>query len=244
MTDNELDDMLDCWQTPALRESLTDEVRAGFAQIPKRTKRVPRWRTLPKILLGRLVTALVAAAILLFAIVQVSPRTVRMASPGFRIPFYVESIFERFAEDGSIEYRSRMTAFPYGGIDFNMSVVEESGNPILNAFQGIASSIRNQFVLAVPSLVLPKQRPVPEPAWFAGFVKSGCSQGRKVVGHERIAGYPTTILQSETPQGRLRIWMAPDLSCYSLRLTDEFEQTDGGYRLRLRKNAVKVTINP
>jgi hypothetical protein len=244
MTDIELDEMLDCWQTPPLRESLTDEVRSGFGQIPKRTKRVARWRTLPKNRFGRLATAMVAAAILLFAIVQVSPRTVRMASPGFRIPFYVESIFERFAEDGSIEYRSRMTAFPYGGIDWNMSVVEESGNPILNVFQGIARSIRNQFVLAVPSLVLPKQPPMAEPAWFAGFVRSGCSEGRTVVGQEAIAGYPTTILQSETPRGRLRIWMAPDLSCYSLRMTDEFEEADGRYRLRLRKNAVKVTINP
>ena len=244
MTDNELDEMLDCWPTPPLRESFTDEVRAGFAQIPKRTKHVPRKPTLPKLRFSRLATVMVAAAIFLLAIVQVAPRTVRMASPGFRIPFYVESIFERFAEDGSVEYRSRMTAFPYGGIDFNMSVVEESGNPILNAFQGVASSIRNQFVLAVPSLVLPKQPPMAEPAWFAGFVRSGCSEGRRVVGHETIAGYPTTILQSETPRGRLRIWMAPDLSCYSLRLTDEIEEADGRYRLRLRKNGVKVTTNP
>jgi hypothetical protein len=244
MTDNELDEMLDCWQTPPLRESLTDEVRAGFAQIPKRTKRAPRWRALPKIRVGRLATAMAAAAILLFALVQVSPRTVRMASPGFHIPFYVESIFERFAQDGSVEYRSRMTAFPYGGIGINMSVVQESGNPILNAFQEIAGSIRNQFVLAVPSLVLPKHPPMAEPAWFAGFVKSGCSEGRTVVGHETIAGYPTTILQSETPRGRLRVWMAPDLSCYSLEVTDEVEEADGSYRLRLRTHAVKVTINP
>lgn len=244
MTDNELDEMLDCWQTPPLRESLTDQVRAGFAQIPKRTKRVPRWRRLPKMRFGRWAVAMVAGAIVLFAIVQVSPRTVRMASPGFRIPFYVESTFERFAEDGSMEYRSRMTSFPYGGIDFTMSVVEESGNPIRSAFQGIASAIRNQVVLAMPSLVLPKQPPMAEPAWFAGFVRSGCSQGRTVVGHETIAGYPTTILQSETPRGRLRIWMAPDLSCYSLRLTDELKTADGSYRLRLRKNAVTVTMNP
>ena len=38
--------------------------------------------------------------------------------------------------------------------------------------------------------------------------------------------------------------MARDLSCYSLRLTDEFEEADGSYRLQLRKNAVKVTMNP
>jgi len=241
MTDNELDEMLDCWRTPALRESLTDEVRAGFAQI---AKPVPQRRRLPRIRFGRLAIATVAAATFLFAIVQVSPRTVRTASPGFRIPFYVESTFERFGDDGSLEYRSRMTAFPYGGIDFNMSVVEESGNPIRSVFQGIASAIRNQFVLAMPSLVLPKQPPMAEPAWFAGFVRSGCTQGRTVVGHETIAGYATTILQSETPRGRLRVWMAPDLACYSLRLTDEFEEADGSYRLRLRKNAVTVTMNP
>ena len=183
MTDNELDEMLDCWQTPPLRESLTDDVRARFAQIPKRTRHVPRKRTLPKIRLGRLATAMVAAAILLFAIVQVSPRTVRLASPGFRIPFYVESTFERFADDGSVA-RSRITAFPYGGIDFTMSVVQESGNPIRNAFQGIASSIRDQFILAMPSLILPKQPPMAEPAWFAGFVRSGCSQGERSWGRD------------------------------------------------------------
>jgi hypothetical protein len=124
-----------------------------------------------------------------------------------------------------------------------MSVIE-SGGPLLTPFREIAGAIRTQAVLLMPSLVLPKQPPQAEPAWFAGFVRSGCAEGRTVVGQEIIAGHQTTVVQSEWPKGRFKIWMAPDLSCFALKFTNEVRQPDGAYRFRVRKEALRVTMNP
>jgi hypothetical protein len=197
----------------------------------------------PKIRLNRLIIATMVAAALVFAVIQVAPRTVRMASPGFRIPFYVEFEFERFPGNGSEPHQSQIKSFPYAGHEIVMSVTEP-GSPLQNAFRGIANSIRTQLILAMPSLVLPKQPPMAEPQWFAGFVSSGCSDGKNVVGHETIAGHETTVIQSDSPGHRIKTWMAPDLACFALKLTFEDQEPNGAYRLRIRKEAVKVTMNP
>jgi hypothetical protein len=241
MTDHELDEMLDTWTAPPLRDSLRGELRAGFAGSPKRPSRFRRMIAAAReVRVGRLAVAASVAAALLFAILQVSPRIARLASPGFRPPFYVLSEFTRYADDGSVEYRSRRTAFPYGGIAVNMSVTD-LGNPVLDVFRGIAASIRTQVVLAVPSLVLPKAPPMTEPAWFAGFVRSGCAEGKNVVGHEVVAGFETTIIEAGD---RLRFWMAPDLACFCLKTTYEARAPNGSYRLQHRNETLKVTMNP
>jgi hypothetical protein len=247
MNDNELDEMLDQWRVPVMRDSLREELRAGFAATPARAIRaglVRRMITAAQgIRISRLAAATMGVAALVFAIIQVSPQTVRMASPGFRIPYYVEFEFARYSDNGSAPYPSRITSFPYGGHEIVMSV-REPGHLLLGAVRGIASSIRTQFILAVPSLVLPKGPPMAEPAWFAGFVSSGCSNGKTVIGHETVAGHETTVVQSGSPGHRLKIWMAPDLACFALKLTDEVQEPNGTYRLTLRKEAVKVTMNP
>jgi hypothetical protein len=243
MTDHELDEMLNRWDAPPMRESLRDEVRAQFAAAPRRAVRPGMLRRMigaaPRVRISRLALATLGAAALLFALVQVSPQTVRMAAPGYRIPYYAEFEFARYAADGSAPYRSRIRAFPYGGHEIIMSVRELDDSP-LNAFRGIASSIRTQLILAAPSLVLPKEPPMSEPAWFPAFVRSGCSNG-KVVGHETIAGHLTTVTESVSPGHRVRVWMAPDLACFALKLTNEVQEPNGIYRLTLRKEAIKVT---
>ncbi|HEY1337092.1 MAG TPA: hypothetical protein VGF59_06250 [Bryobacteraceae bacterium] len=247
INDHELDQMLDQWESPPMRESLRDDLRSGFAASLRRARRVSLLRrtiaAMPKIRPGRVAVATMAAAALVFGVIQVAPQTVRMASSGFRIPYYVEFEIERFADDGSAPHQIRITSFPYGGHEIVMSVTESSGT-LLNAFQGIANTIRTQFILAMPSLVLPNEPPMTEPAWFAGFVSSGCSDGKIVVGHEVLAGHDTTVIQSGPAGYRTRIWLAPDLKCFALKLTDEIQAPDGRYRLRLRKEAVKVTMNP
>ena len=235
MNDHELDAMLDRWKVPPMRDSLREDLRVAFSAAPKPAKRAIR--------IGRLAVVTACAAAVLFGIVQVSPRTVRMASSGFRIPFYVEFEFARYRDDGSTPHRTRLTSFPYGGNEIAMAVTE-SGDSILDAIRGIAGAIRTQFVLAMPALVLPKQPPMTEPAWFADFVRSGCSTGKTVVGHEDLAGYETTVVESGSPGHRLRIWMAPGLECFALKITDEVQEPNGTYRLKLRKAAIKVTMNP
>ena len=237
MNDNELDEMLNQWKAPAMRDSLREDLRAGFAARSERAKA-------PKRTMRRLPFATIAAAALLFAIIQVSPRTISMASPGFRIPFYVEFEFERYTDDGSTPHQLRITLFPYAGHEIVMSMTE-SGDSLLHTFRGIASSIRKQFILAIPSFVLPKEPPMAEPDWFAGFVRSGCSEGKNVIGHETIAGHMTTVMETGGTTGyRIKVWMAPDLACFALKLTHEVKDANGIYRLKIRKEAVKVTMNP
>lgn len=247
MNDNELDEMLDQWKVPPMRASLREELRTGFGAAPRRAARAGGLRrfmdAIPKIRIDRIAVVGIGAAVLLFGIVQLFPKTVRMASPGFRIPFYVEFEFARYADDGSAPHESRINSFPYAGHEIVMSV-RESGDSVLNTFRGIANSIRNQIILVAPSLVLPKEPPMAEPGWFAGFVSSGCSSGRNVVGHETIAGHATTVVQDDSPMHRIRVWMAPDLACFALMLTDEVPEPNGTYRLQIRKEAVKVTMNP
>jgi hypothetical protein len=43
---------------------------------------------------------------------------------------------------------------------------------------------------------------------------------------------------------RMTLWMAPDLGCFALRITIEERGADGTFRLVLRKQAQKVTLNP
>ncbi len=247
MNDNELDDLLDQWTAPPMRESLREELRTGFAAAPKRARRTRARRIIDairRIRIGRIAVAGIAAAALLFGIIQVFPKTARMASNDFRIPFYVEFEFTRYDRGKPAPHTSRITTFPYAGYEINMSVTEFSGNWAVDTFREIASSIRDQMVLVAPSLVLPKGPPMAEPAWFAGFVNSGCSSGKKVVGHETIAGHVTTVVESQYPRGRFRHWLAPDLSCFDLKLTYEIVEPDGTYRLEHWKEARKVTVIP
>jgi hypothetical protein len=234
MTDHELDEMLNHWEVPPMRDTVRENVRAEFAVgVPRK----------PGKRISRLAFAAIGAAAVLFAMVQVSPKTVRMASPGFKIPFYVEFVFERYNPNGSAPYQSRITSFPYGGYEIVMSV-KESGDSFMDVVRRIGNSIRSQFVLAFPSLVLPKGRLMMEPASFAGFVSSGCSTGMPVVGHETIAGHETTVVQSVSPASRFKTWLAPDLACFALKLTVEDREANGTYRLKLRKEAIQVTMNP
>lgn len=239
MNDTELDEILDRWEAPPMRESLRDDVRREFVRTSRHPERFALTRTIAK----RIAIVTTCAAGLLFAIVQVAPRTIRGASAEYHIPFYVQYVFERYARDGSREYQSVRTAFPYAGTEINMSVVD-SHSALLDPFRRIGASVRTQIILAMPSLILPKQPPMQEPEWFAGYVRSGCSERRTVIGHETIAGHETTLVESTTPGGRMRFWLAPDLACFALKMTTESKEQDGTYRLESLKKTVRVTMTP
>lgn len=246
MNDTELDEMLNQWKSPAMRDSLREDLRAEFAVVagPQRRGLVARAvAAASAIRLGRLAIATIGVTALVFAYVQLTPKTARTASPAFRIPFYVDFAFTSYPVNGGTPYQSRITTFPYAGHEINMSVVE-SGGPLLTAVRQIAASVRNQAILLMPSLVIPKQPPQTEPAWFAGFVRSGCTQGRNVVGQEIIAGHQTSVMEGESPTARIKVWEAPDLDCFALKVTNEIRQPDGSYRFQVRKEAVRVTMNP
>jgi len=89
---------------------------------------------------------------------------------------------------------------------------------------------------------------------------AGCLAG-PIVGRETILNYPTTAVElhladnrvlayaarSYSSQGkplRMTIWTAPDLGCFALKITTEEQQPDGTFRLVIRKQALRVTVNP
>jgi len=240
MNDSELDEILEHWTAPPMRDSLREELRTAFTAVPRPAAPARSMRRIP---LGRIALAAIAATLLVFGIVQLSPKTATMASPGFHIPFYVEFVFATQRVGGSAPHYTHITSFPYAGHEITMSITE-SGDSLLNTLRRIAGVIQKQVILLEPSLVLPKEPPMAEPAWFAGFVSSGCSSGKNVVGNEIIAGHPTTVVQNTFPTHRITTWMAPDLACFALKLTHEEAQPDGTYKLRIRKEAIKVTMNP
>jgi hypothetical protein len=78
----------------------------------------------------------------------------------------------------------------------------------------------------------------------AAGTSTACVEGT-VLGSETILNHPTTAIQrSLGPQGRITMWMAPDLGCFALRITSETMRPDGSFHIWQTKQATKVTMNP
>jgi hypothetical protein len=82
-----------------------------------------------------------------------------------------------------------------------------------------------------------------------GFTKApagagdGCVVGT-IVGRETILNHSTAaVRQRWTENGRMTVWMAPDLGCFALKVTYEGQHPDGTFHLVSAKQAVKVNLN-
>jgi hypothetical protein len=72
---------------------------------------------------------------------------------------------------------------------------------------------------------------------------TGCVAG-EIIGRETILNHPTAAFhQRWTEHGRMTIWMAPDLACFSLRSVYEAEQPDGSFKVVAEKKAVRVNTS-
>ena len=79
------------------------------------------------------------------------------------------------------------------------------------------------------------------------LLSSGCRTSHgdaKVIGQDVVLNYPVTVVQ-EPHQGGMQmatIWMAPELSCFALRVTVHAKQTDGTWKMMIEKRAVNVNL--
>jgi len=79
------------------------------------------------------------------------------------------------------------------------------------------------------------------------LLSSGCRTSHgdaKVIGEDVVLNYPVTVVQEPHQGGNqmATIWMAPALSCFALRVTVHAKQTDGTWKMRIERQAVKVEI--
>src|SRR5579863_1277668 len=250
MTDNELDEILNHWNTPPAPPSLRDRVRAVFPKPPHHSF---WWRK------GFVAAAVLAAAAILLIATQASPQ------PVAPIPWTVDSEFIRYADDGSSSIAMYTTSYQSGTNEILVSRYMP-GSPFKTALAEAADIIMPiHSRLARRFMVDPKvsERVQRASAHSVGFISgcdssaclvldhfgypksaTGCIEG-EIVDRATILNYPTEAVRERwTEHGRMTIWMAPALGCFALKVTQEVERPDGTFRLVRAKQALKVTLNP
>ena len=257
MNDTELDNLLSTWTTPDPPPSLRGRVRAGYATLTPKPRR-------------RFWTIAFGFAAFLLVLTTALPKTVELVVPTQKIPYTVDTDTTTFMRDGTV-HELRMTTYMRKGVEIILA--RRPGDPLATpgvwwAMQTFAIQTLNAY-----SQVL---FPVDSHRWEE-FVASGCSNvpidgirraeplvrpdtddaaqdvGR-VVGHETILGYQTTVTEHLLPShdegdavqgGRIiTLWQAPDLGCFDLKMVHEQKQPDGTHRLVEERHALKVTVNP
>jgi hypothetical protein len=77
----------------------------------------------------------------------------------------------------------------------------------------------------------------------AALMQTGCVDG-DLVGRETILNYPTVKVEIHLKdRQKATAWRAPDLACFALRTTAEVPRPDGTFRLVMKREALKVTVN-
>lgn len=257
MTDNELDEMLNQWSPPPVPPSLRAHVRAAFAPGPKR--KISWTRSL-------VAAAILAGAAFFLIVTQASPQV-----PKAPVPWTVDSEFIRYSGDGSSSIQMFSTSYEF---DSNEVLLSRSmpGNPLKTAI-GQALDVTlpalNRFHMRLLSTVVPGMAERFEQAKRSrrrsvGFI-TGCDSqcltldhyfylkagvgtsctDRPIMGHATILNHSTEAVRDRwTENGRMTLWMAPDLACFALKVTYEAQRPDGTFHLVSAKQALKVNVNP
>jgi len=261
MNDTELDELLNTWTAPPAPASLRQGVQAGFAaNLERKTSPgVVHWIAafVPSARKSLVAGAVLAMVTLLLVVTLALPQTLRLVSPPVRIPYIVDSDVVQYADDGTSAVEEHRGSYNENGREVGVYAVYPFR--FLNAIWHALAKVGNVVgQLALPFTVSPELLKKYESAArvsagsehgyalgsAAALIKAGCVCG-PVVGHETILGHPTVAVQPDLgSHERVTFWMAPDLGCFALRITIEEKQPDGTFRLRIRKQALKVTLNP
>jgi hypothetical protein len=245
MNDQELDDMLNQWDTPAVPPTMRENVRAGFRErVVRAIPIIPRPR-FPRL---RFAFGFAGLATALLLATAAFPQVALMLSSE-PIPYSVDSEFVIFPFDR--EPRAYMTATSYSRngkevvLTWSMSDHPFAG-PIHRAIGALITLIHGSpeeasdatatlgcghacFGMASESL---------GPA--AQLLSNGCVTGT-VVGRETILGHATVAVQRPLEGGgRGTFWLAPDLGCHSLRTSIEWQAPDGHYQRTREKRALRI----
>jgi hypothetical protein len=268
MNDKELDELLNTWKAPQPRESMRQNVRAGIEAQRRqpRRQRLIRWRWLAAAAVVLIVAVLVAnptafswkvsvpfsvdSEIRHYSgdVKEVPGSDVRrtVVPPGSPEPFMAglltsyneagsEVILSASLPNRSLKSLLLKTLLPFLGVaDTFKRLFMPSPDEETEAFAVVYAS--NLFY---PLNVARREE----------LLSSGCQtshDGAKVIGHEVILNYRVTGVQQPQRGGMdmATLWMAPELSCFALRLTIHAKQPDGTWNLMIEKQAVKVTRNP
>ena len=247
MNDTELDRVLNLWSVPPVPASLRGSVRAGFYARPDR-KRL-RWSR--RFLFAAVVLSVVT---FLLAVTLALPQTPSLVSPPVRASYIVDSDVARYAADGSSSVELSLRSYNNDGSEVVLYEAAHSLLPSIKlGLQTIGPIVGRLTLLFVVSREQAEKAKLIarvsagfEGYWLgsaAALIDSGCVNG-PVVGHETILNHRTVAVRQFNDSQRMTLWMAPDLGCFALRLTREERRPDGTFRLVLKKQAVKVTLNP
>ena len=157
---------------------------------------------------------------------QAFPQTVRLASPLVRVPYTVDSVFIRHADDGSPAIDMYSTSYIHNGREIQLSSSLPS-HPLATAVRRMLDA--TGFVLFQLRAVFRPNSEQAESAAYAGRVKNGCVNG-PVVGRETILDYSTVAIEYVDAAHRTTVWMSPDLGCFPLRMTYDERRRDSTFR--------------
>ena len=153
MNDNELDEMLNQWKTPAASASLRRRVQAGLPNKPRRW-----YSVLDAVGWKGMFGGLAAGAAMFLVVVGVaSPQSLGIgtSSPVVGYPYFVLSTVTAYADDGSSRIDGEIRSFSYKGTEI---VIDEKhpGNPVEEFFKQFHDGIHYALLRFVPGLVMPE----------------------------------------------------------------------------------------
>lgn len=252
MNDNELDEILNKWESPVPSDGLRTRILA-----PREAdQRSSKTGSLGFRLRWPVFAAAGLAAFLLIAAHAV-PQT-RSFFAGERAPYQVDSEFLRYTDQGSPTVELYTTSYNADGSERQLSKmipdnvpgtvathVLETGQEILIGWFHAEHAARMRQLARVD---VGCQQPrcftaVRYLGNAAELLSNGCVAG-VVTGHETILDYPTVaVRRAAGEQHRMTLWMAPGLGCFALRIVTEEKQPDGSFRKVEEKRALRVTVN-
>jgi hypothetical protein len=265
MNDAELDELLNAWKAPPPRESFRRDLRAAIGAMRERPGRKPfmGWR------LGVVASAVIIAVLLansnMFSQRNRPPYTVDskiIRSDGWGgPPWHITTGPES----------PLITSYNQGGSEVILSwsspdhPLEAALWKARLAVSGAVDRMTSRFLSIAerldPRNIAPRHE---EDDAFAvvypgsvgyplvvgrrdSLLSSGCRTsfgGTEVLGQDVVLNYPTTVLrQMGGGRSMITLWMAPELSCFALRITIHAKQPDGSWELVSEKRALKVAVN-
>lgn len=260
MTDSELDEILNQWSAPCPPPFTRKHVQARFSTLPPRKR---CWRK------SAVAAGVLASAALFLLVTQAFPQ--RPARPPWSVDSEfvryaddgstsIEMDSTSYESNGAEILLSRSTpGNPFKtalmtGVDVALPAASRLQMRLLGVLQpGMLERMERMKRSRPPGLSFLTGC---EPGSGClildhfGYLKSAAGTGgscvdKPVVDRTTILHHPTEAIQDRwTEQGRMTLWMAPDLDCFALRVTYEEQLPDGTFHLVSAKQALRVNSNP
>jgi hypothetical protein len=263
MNDTELNELLNSWKTPPVPPLLRERVLAAIpAEETVRPKKLfPHWR---------FIVAGTAVAAVVFLLANTSAFPERVSPPPYTVDSEIV-LWPGARECANCWKYVAYPAYP-GPKTARMTSYNRAGSEVVlswsspdHPFEGavwtarlawsnVLGRVMRVFLLTADERAERELRGVVNPrvgetldvGERAVLLNSGCRPSARqgeVVGEETILNYPTVVARYDFWKARMFLWMAPELSCFALRVKTEAQQADGSWTLVSEKKALQVTVN-